>query len=132
MPARSHSLLALLAGAMIALVIVAQGQTTGAESVTCSSAARPAGRVIDLSGSWKDSTQRTYTFSQVGTCLWWAGGTGNSVVFFGTVFGSTITGTWADVSNRKFGGITLVIRSSTKLIRRGSAGDFRPTSFSKG
>jgi hypothetical protein len=37
-----------------------------------------------------------------------------------------VTGIWADVARRKFGHVTLVRVSPRTLIRRGSAGEFRP------
>jgi hypothetical protein len=121
----THAILALLTAALVALALPGQGGTKASEGVTCSSTTQPSsGR--SLTGKWNaNNGGGVYSLFQKGTCLWWVGGSSN--VFFGTVFGSTVTGIWADVALRKSGGLTLVLLSPNTLIRRGSAGEFRPT-----
>ena len=127
----------LIAGALVTLALAGQGGARSAESVTCSSTTFPRnafGRPIDLTGKWTADGQ-TYNLRQIGSCLWWAGGKAGSNVFFGTVFGSTVTGVWADVSTRSpiaTGRLTLLINlANTKLDRRSSTGLFPATSWRK-
>ena len=120
----------LLAGALVAVVLAGQGGARSAESVTCSSTTVPrdaAGRVINLTGTWTANRQ-TYALRQIGGCLWWIGGRTSSNVFFGTVYGSTVTGVWTDVRSRArstSGRLTLSLSSqNTVLLRRSSTGEY--------
>ena len=124
-----HFIPLLLAGILVTLSLAGRGQTTSAESVTCSSTSRTSG-ATDLSGSWTDTSGQRYTLFQRGSCLWWSGAQGSNV-FFGTVFGSTVTGAWANVSNRTSGAITFVFLAPRTLLQRGSAGAFRPGRLTK-
>jgi hypothetical protein len=118
----------LLACAVVALVLAGHGGARSAESVTCSSTTLPrdyAGRVINLTGTWTASGQ-PYVLRQIGGCLWWTGLRTRSNVFFGTVFGSTVTGVWTDVRSRASstsGRLTLyLVSQNTVLLRRSSTG----------
>jgi hypothetical protein len=124
----------LLAGTLVVLVLVlvlvlaGQGGARSAESVTCSSTTFPrdaAGRIINLTGTWTANGQ-PYTLRQIGGCLWWTGLQTRSNVFFGTVFGSTVTGVWTDVRSRASGTsgrLTLSLSSQNRvLLRRSSTG----------
>lgn len=119
----------LLAAALVALALAAQGGARSAGSVSCSSTTSPRdafGRPIDLSGTWTGDDRQQYTMRQIGSCLWWAGRTRPNV-FYGTVFGSTVTGVWADVSERSSatsGTLTLLVRSRDVLQRRSATGAF--------
>jgi hypothetical protein len=126
----THGIPVLLTAALVAVVLSGQGATRTAESVTCSSTTRPPGG-INLTGNWKSNDRKVYSLFQKGSCLWWVGGSERSNVFFGTVFGRTVTGIWTNVSSHSFDGLTLVIASRRKLVRRGSAGGFRPTRLTR-
>jgi hypothetical protein len=120
------SLLFAVAVAVVALAVAGQGRARSAESVTCSTAT-PAGS-INLTGKWTASDGQPYYLRQIGSCLWWAGSRARSNVFFGTVFGSTVTGVWVDVLRRSSGtggSLTLLISpTKTALYRRSSTGVF--------
>ena len=129
---------ALLAGALVALVLAGPGVGRSNESVTCSSTSVPRdsfGRPIILTGTWIGSDRQPYSLRQIGSCLWWAGAKGRSNVFFGTIFGSTVTGQWADLSTTTIatsGRLTLLISSSMRgLSRRSSTGVFTTRSWKK-
>jgi hypothetical protein len=70
---------------------------------------------VNLTGRWttSDSNSTPYYLRQRGTCLWWIGGKGRTNVFFGSVFGSSVTGVWADVFAGTSGTLTLSIVSTT-------------------
>lgn len=117
--------------ALVALAVASAGGADTADSVTCSSTVRPAdafGRPIDLTGHW-EASDGTYTLRQIGSCLWWVGRETN--VFFGTIFGSSVSGVWADVSTGASGRLTLLIRSNTSLSRRASTGRFPAVRWKK-
>jgi hypothetical protein len=128
----------LLAGALVALVLAGPGGGRSTESVTCSSTSVPhdsSGRLINLTGTWIGSDRQLYSLRQIGSCLWWAGGPSRSNVFFGTIFGSTVTGQWADLSGPTIatsGRVTLLISSSMRgLLRRSFTGSFPARSWKK-
>ena len=125
----TRTILVLLTAALVTLTFAGQaGTRTAAESVTCSSTTVVPG--VNLTGKWKDNYGQVYSLFQKGSCLWWTSRSSN--LFFGTVFGSTVTGIWADVSLRRSYGLTLVILSSGKtLIRRGFASSVLPTNLSR-
>jgi hypothetical protein len=118
----------LIASALIAVVLAAQGQGKASEVVTCSSdAARPKGR--NLTGTWRANDKKTYVIRQIGTCVWWAGSSGKRVenVFFGTVSssGSTVFGVWAVVrpfAKNVRGTVILSVMSATRLHRQAGGG----------
>lgn len=129
---------ALLAVALVALVLAGTGGGRSTESVTCSSTTLPrdsSGRPINLTGTWIGSDRQPYSLRQIGSCLWWAGSQGRSNVFFGTIFGSTVTGQWAELSGTttaSSGRLTLLISSSNRgLLRRSSTGTFSTRSWKK-
>jgi len=119
----------LLAAAVVALVLAAQGGARFTGAVSCSSTTSPRdafGRPIDLTGSWTGDDRQQYVLRQIGSCLWWASRTRPNV-FYGTVYGSTVTGVWADLGNRSAGTsgtLTLLIRSRNELQRRSAVGTF--------
>ena len=112
----------LLAGAIVALALAGQGEARSAQSVRCSSATPPRdslGRPIDLTGTWTANDGQPYYLRQIGSCLWWTGSKGGSNVLFGTVYGSTVVGEWADVrsrSARKSGSLTLLITAGNTIL----------------
>jgi len=123
----------LLAGALVALALAGQGGARSAALVKCSTTILPrdaSGRVINLTGRWQ-ANDGTYSLLQIGSCLWWGGGQTRSNVFFGTVSSSSVDGEWADVFRGTSGKLTLLIRSSTSLLRRSSTGAFPATSWKK-
>jgi len=123
----------LLAGALVALVLAGQGGARSAEVVSCSSTT--ASGPVNLTGTWTANDGLPYYLRQIGSCLWWAGGKAGFNVFFGTVFGSTVTGVWIDVFSRSStasGRLTLLISSrNTKLYLRSSTGRFPASSWRK-
>lgn len=116
----------VLACALVALAIASQAGARPVESTACSSTS-PSGPV-NLTGRWttSDSNSTPYYLRQRGTCLWWIGGKGRTNVFFGSVFGSSVTGVWADVFAGTSGTLTLSIVSTTPttLRLRASTGPF--------
>jgi hypothetical protein len=124
MRARFPVIPAVLASLAVALALAEQGGARSAESVACSSKLT-AGKV-NLTGTWTAADQ-SYVLWQKGSCLWWVGGKTNSNVFCGSVFGSTVTGIWADTSERNNGTLTLSFDSEgQRLIRRSSTGSRFP------
>jgi hypothetical protein len=112
----------LLLGVLVALALGEEGGARSAERVTCSSTTPPRdslGRPIALTGTWTGSDRRSYSLRQVGSCLWWRGGTTGSNVFFGRVYSSTVVGLWADVRSRSSstsGELTLLISSENSVL----------------
>jgi hypothetical protein len=116
----------ILVGLVAVLAVVEQGGARSAESVACSSVYKAG--TANLTGNWSSTTSDlSYDLWQNGSCLWWVGGKKCSTVFFGSVFGSTVTGVWADTFTGDNGTLTLSFTSDGKrLTRRGSAGDAFP------
>jgi hypothetical protein len=119
---------ATLAGALVVLALAGSGGARPGQSVTCSSTA-PASRVT-LTGSWR-AADGPYSLLQLGSCLWWVGGATRSNVFFGSVFSSTVTGTWADLLTRRSGTLTLLVGPNT-LRLAAQTGGFRTTAWQRG
>jgi hypothetical protein len=126
----------LLASSLITLVLASQGGARWAGSVSCSSTTSPRdafGRAIDLTGTWTGDDRQQYVLRQIGSCLWWASRTRPNV-FYGTVYGSTVTGVWADLTDRSpgtSGTLTLLIRSRNELQRRSAVGTFPARSWKR-
>jgi hypothetical protein len=104
----------VLACVLVALAIGSQAGARPAESTACSSTS-PSGRV-NLTGRWAASDSTPYYLRQKGTCLWWIGGKGRTNVFFGSVFGASVTGVWADVFAGSSGTLTLSISQSGRTL----------------
>jgi hypothetical protein len=112
-----------LACALVALAIGSQAGARPVESTACSSTS-PSGPV-NLTGRWAASDSTPYYLRQKGTCLWWIGGKGRTNVFFGSVFGSSVTGVWADVFAGKSGTLTFSIsQTGRRLTLRASTPQF--------
>jgi hypothetical protein len=124
----------LLTGAVVALALVSRGDARWTGAVSCSSTTLPRdafGRPIDLTGTWTGDDRQQYVLRQIGSCLWWSSRTRPNV-FYGTVFGSTVTGAWADLTDRSpgtSGTLTLLITSRNALQRRSATGTFPARSW---
>ncbi len=83
-----------------------------------------------LTGVWNCNDGGVYFIRQIGNQVWWYGQSSDggatwSNVFQGTITGSRITGSWADVpkgSIRGNGSMTLSIEGSNRLRKIGAGG----------
>lgn len=120
----------LAAAVVVTLALAADGATRSAASVTCNTTIVPrdaSGKPIALTGTWIAEDGR-YRLRQVGNCLWWVGNARSSNVFLGSIFQSTVNGTWADVATGANGSrLTLAIdRTQRTLSRRSATGTRHP------
>jgi hypothetical protein len=102
------------AGVLAALVLACPAGARSTESVTCSTTAVV---LFNFSGSWTSDTAITFALRQKGTCLWWVG---RRNVFFGSAFGFTVSGVWADVGTGQSGTLTVSLDPTKTRLYPGS------------
>lgn len=79
-------------------------------------------QTLELSGTWRDDRGTRYAVRQIGNTVYWSMDRRPEVhnVFYGTIVGSTITGTWADLPGGQLqnsGGLMLRIQSNDRLVK---------------
>lgn len=79
-------------------------------------------QTLDLTGAWRDDRGTRYAVRQIGNTVYWSMDGRPQVhnVFYGTIVGSTITGTWADLPGGQLqnsGGLMLRIQSNDRLMK---------------
>jgi hypothetical protein len=123
---RRRIVVPLLTATAVALTLASDGAPRGAPAVACSTSTVPSdafGKPVALTGTWLAEDGR-YRLRQIGSCLWWVGNAKSTNAFFGSVFKSTATGTWADVASGRNGKLSLTIDSQQRrLSRRAVGGD---------
>jgi len=116
----------LLMVTAVALTLASDGAPRGAPAVNCSTTTVPRdafGNPVSLTGVWVAQDGK-YRLQQIGSCLWWVGNASSTNVFFGSIFKSTATGTWADVASGRNGKLSLAIDpQQRRLSRRAVGGD---------
>jgi hypothetical protein len=87
----------------------------------------------DITGCWLDGLSgSTYYISQHGSEVWWVGMSPNvgatfTNSFYGTLSGSAVTGSWADVPrgrNRGWGSLGLFIENESRIRLVSQTGGF--------
>jgi hypothetical protein len=124
---------AVAGGSVVWLSVLTVAVSAGAGGSATSSG--PAGGAPDLTGAWRGIPDgATYYIRRVGRNVWWVGLSGKpntstsgetfSNVFRGTITGSTIRGSWADVRRDdpplRNGTVTLEVRGGTLVKTRGN------------
>jgi len=92
----------------------------------------------DLTGRWRCNDGGTYSIRQIGNQLWWSGtsadGRSWSNVFHGTINGSIVSGSWADVppgQTRNSGDMTLRVVNPNLLRMEGPPSAFGGTEWTR-